>query len=149
MKTTRGWLLGSLVLAACGSGTMEIDNRSSLVDSTACSRDGTHSVVVGTFTQAVSGNGSTNLLILLPNCRWCADNIAQGESRALTSEGTWSSAGASDGSAGIRITKTNSQFSNLVPPDGKSVTSYRVSDGSYAGFLYLRDDLSTYTCDGQ
>lgn len=136
------------VLAACGGGDADIDGTIDPVSGPGCSVDGTHAVVVGTFTQPVLSNRSTNLLILMSNCRWCADNMKEGGATALTSEGTWSSSQSADGGTAIRVNKTNSQFFNLVAADGRTITSYRVADSSYAGFVYARDDRARYTCDG-
>lgn len=139
----------SLVLSvACGAGEVEIDRDSVTSNTSACSRDGTHATVVGKFVQPVPSTGKTNVLILLSNCRWCADAMTPGGKAALTSEGTWTSARAA-GDSTIAVDKTNSMFKNLVTSNGRSVTSYRVSDNSFAGFEYVRSDSAGYTCDGQ
>lgn len=137
------------LLAACGGGDADVDGTIDRVSGAGCSTDGTDAVAVGTFTQPIPGDRSTNVLILRSDCRWCADKLKEGGATALRSEGTWSSSRSPDGGTAIRVTKTNSQFFNLVAGDGRSVTSYRVSDSSYAGFQYARASRSSFTCDGQ
>jgi hypothetical protein len=102
--------------------------------------------VAGGYTQPGVGS-ATNVLILLSNGSWCADAMSDG-GKALTSEGTWSS-GLDDGGTGIRVTKTNSLYFNVVSCDGQTVKSYRSSDGLFAGFSYVRESPPTFTCNGQ
>jgi hypothetical protein len=129
----------ALSLAACG-------NSMDVVDTGGCSSSSGQALAAGKYTQPGVGS-ATNVLVLLSNGAWCADAMSDGGT-ALTSEGTWS-AQMDDGGTGVLVTKTNSLYFNVVACDGQTVKSYRRSDGLFAGFSYVRESQSTFTCNGQ
>ena len=134
----------AVMLLACGNSTLT----SGGVDAGGCSSDNSQATAAGKYAQYWAPTSTTNVLILLSNCRWCADAIADGGSKALTSEGSWSSVKQADAGSGIKVTKTNSAFFNIVSADGQSAVSYQVSDGTYVGFEYAKGSALMFTCDG-
>ena len=114
--------------------------------STKCSEDGSESLVPGTYIYELSSAASgskpkTQVKILRSDCKYCFETVREGDSTALTSDGSWTSKLGTKDSNGQQIDITAGGVVYTLSGSGQTLTQSSSS--------WYKTKSGSYTCDGE
>lgn len=126
--------------AATDSPTHSNPNNNS---SLGCSADGSHSLVPGTYifqlSSSVSSKQKTQVKIFKSDCRYCFETVTEGDSTALSSDGTWTSKLGTKDNSGQEIDVIVAGLTYTISGSGQTL--------SQSSSVWGKTITSNYTCE--
>ncbi len=147
----------SVIFSGCGAtkGTTYSDNAAVATSnnssnssdgskaSSGCSQDGSETLVPGTYifalSSSVSSKQKTQVKILKSDCKYCFETVTEGDTTALSLDGTWASKLGTKNASGQQIDVTAGGVVYTLSGDGQIL--------SQSSSVWSKSVNSTYTCN--